>query len=446
VPFGPQGPDRLASSVRQLVHGVSALHAAGRIHCDLKPSNVRVTLSGRVVLLDLGLSRSAPVVPAFPAFPAAAVATGSGREMAGTLAYMAPEVLWGEPPSPASDWYSVGILLYEALCGRLPFAGHPLWVLRDKQRRRARSLAELAPDAPPALIPVIWGLLEPDPRRRLDGAALLGALPLPRHGARDPALEAAHEPRAEPSNSARLEPSGPSDAAALEALRSAFIRCRAGRPALVLVHGGAGLERSALLRRFYLEIAAAAPRVVRGRCRPSESVPYRVFDPLIDQLSAELIDDDEGGPLIPGLERALVASFPVLGRVPAFGAAAPSPEAPEAEQLRLRRGPEALRALLLALAARRPLVLQVDGVEWGDAGSLLLFRGLLGGRGVEPRPLLVMSQASEGRTLFSRALAALVRQLEPGTLFAIDLTSPSLEARPQRMSRSASRLRPCSTR
>src|SRR4029450_5083106 len=105
--------DRLIPALRQLVHGVAALHARGKLHRDIKPSNVLVTPEGRVVILDFGLSTEL--------LPLHAGETSDVK--GGTPAYMAPEETSGGIPSEAGDWYGVGMTLYEALTGTIPFAG-----------------------------------------------------------------------------------------------------------------------------------------------------------------------------------------------------------------------------------------------------------------------------------------------------------------------------------
>ena len=95
--------DRLRDGIAQLVRGLGALHDAGKLHCDIKPSNVLVERGGRVVLLDFGLVTELSDMG------------GPLAQRGGTPSYMAPEQAGGRHPVGSSDWYAVGVMLYQCL-------------------------------------------------------------------------------------------------------------------------------------------------------------------------------------------------------------------------------------------------------------------------------------------------------------------------------------------
>jgi len=101
---------RLRSTLIQVARGVHVLHQNSKLHGDLKPANLLVAPSGRAVILDFGLATSLT--------PDYLYETVELDSRCGTPAYMSPEQAEGEPLTEASDWYSVGVMLYEALAAR----------------------------------------------------------------------------------------------------------------------------------------------------------------------------------------------------------------------------------------------------------------------------------------------------------------------------------------
>jgi tetratricopeptide (TPR) repeat protein len=174
----------VASMLAQAGRGLAAAHAQGLVHRDFKPDNVLVDRSGRARVADFGLARAGDAPPDTPATPSSGkglgklTATGS---LAGTPAYMAPEIVGGADPDPRSDQYALAITLYEALHGHHPFEGTTataLWAematgkIRSGKRRIPRWLDRA----------VRRGLaVEPD-QRWPDVAALVRELEKPRRG------------------------------------------------------------------------------------------------------------------------------------------------------------------------------------------------------------------------------------------------------------------------
>jgi eukaryotic-like serine/threonine-protein kinase len=320
---------RLRDALAQLVHAVTTIHRAGKLHRDLKPSNVLVTHEGRVVVLDYGLVSAAyapkeggPLVAPAELGPPRGVTVSDSSQwrqggalrasppvLIGTPGYMAPEQAAREPAQEASDWYAVGVMLFEVLAQRLPFEGSTRIVLRDKRVRAAPRLRELSPLVTHRLDALCRSLLERDPARR-GGAAELEAW-LGRRSS--PPARAPLRQRTEPLPLEGRAPELQLLAAALEAARS--------RGALVWVSGVPGIGKTALLDAFAARVPAGT-LVLRGRCHEEESIPLKLFDAIADALRAAFIDSDTTFPELTVNERsALLATFPVLGEMPGLAPA-----------------------------------------------------------------------------------------------------------------------------
>src|SRR6516165_6547526 len=382
---------RLRPSLRQLAEGVAALHQAGKLHRDIKPSNVLVTAQGRVVLLDFGLATE---------WTAVGLLTTEEGQLLGTVAYMSPEQAAGGPASPAGDWYSVGVVLYEALMGRRPFTGTALQVLHAKQLAESPDLHAAAPGAPADLAGLCADLIRRDPGERPSGPEVLRRL------AQDPAA-APVPPR--PASAPLI-----GRERHLAALADAFAALGRGRPVVVRILGSSGVGKTTLVQHFLEGVRQDGRAVVlAGRCYEQESVPYKALDGVIDGLSRFLrrLSPLQAEALLPRDVVPLLRVFPVLRRVEALAAAPHLPDAPDPQELR-RRGFTALRELLGRLADRWPLVCCVDDLQWGDADSAGLLAELLRPPGAPVILFLGCYRSEEvAASPFARALEPLWPQL-----------------------------------
>jgi serine/threonine protein kinase/tetratricopeptide (TPR) repeat protein len=392
---------RLRNALRQLAEALCALHAVGLVHRDVKSSNVRIARGGRLVLLDFGLVVDAAADSAWT------------HHAAGTPAYMAPEQVVSARVGPEADWYAVGVLLFEALTGALPFEGPPLQMLMRKQKEEPPAPSTRAPGVPADLDALCVGLLRFDPGKRFRGADVLRVL----GGGSSLAPPAGSQTQTTPFVGRASE---------LQKLRAAYDDSRRGQPVTVIVRGESGVGKSALVRRFVSSVALDVPDVVvlAGRCYERESVPYKGFDGVVDALARVLRRmGADGGNLVPTRPAPLVKVFPVLRRVEAIAEQTRGPHL-ELPRVDLReRAFASLRELFTRLADRRPVIIVIDDAQWIDDDSLALLAELL--RPPEAPPLLLVltsrgdgtpSGAEEPRRTLSGALQGDVRWIELGAL------------------------------
>ncbi|HKP62275.1 MAG TPA: AAA family ATPase [Polyangiales bacterium] len=408
---------RLRAGLAQLVTAVDALHGAGKLHCDLKPSNVLVTAEGRVVVVDFGLVVDATCFETLQ--------TG----VVGTPAYLAPEQAQGRAPCQASDWYAVGVMLFESLTQRLPFDGAAIHVLGAKQASRAPRTRDLLQGYDPAqvagLCELCDALLTRDPAERPGRDELRAVV------ANDASIAAdtsAVDASAWLSRGAPFVGREPE----LAALRAALADMRAGVAVTALLAGRSGVGKSALLDRFVSEIDDET-LVLRGRCHEHENVPYKVFDEVVAALGHRLrrLPAGELEALVPRHVQALCRLFPELGRIAAF-ARPGTQQAAERDPRELRNEAfAALKELLLRLTDTRPVVIVVDDLQWGDADSARMLGHVLGG--LEAPPLLLLGAYRNDEAEDSELLSEVLQRTAPRVLDVEPLPPPTAELLTQQL-------------
>jgi eukaryotic-like serine/threonine-protein kinase len=156
---GPAPPEAAVDVVLQILRAARFAHQRGIVHRDLKPQNVLIDDEGRIKVADFGIARAG-----------ASDMTETGSVM-GTAQYLSPEQAQGRPVDARSDLYSIGIVLYEMLTGRVPFDAESPVTVALKQVSEAPMLPrEIDPAIPPALEGVVLRALEKDPAHRFGNA------------------------------------------------------------------------------------------------------------------------------------------------------------------------------------------------------------------------------------------------------------------------------------
>lgn len=358
---------RLREALRQLAQGLLALHSAGILHRDLKPSNVLVERhEGRVVILDFGLAVSG------------LLDSYQDGSVAGTPAYMSPEQARGAPLTMASDWYAVGVMLYEAMTGHLPFGGTVQDMLTARTTREPRDPRASVDGLPDDLCELTLALLKREPTQRPSGYQIAHRLGI------DTSVRGNGPAHVVGGTFVGREPE-------LLQLERAFAETKRGRTVVAHVHGPSGFGKTTLIQRFLQHLALHDEVVVlEGRCYERESVPFKAVDDLIDALGRFLtrLRPVEAASLLPRDARALVRLFPSLGRLEVMTTVPGRSPTVDPHELR-RRAFAAVREVCARITDSRPLVLFIDDAHWGDADSAALLRNLLAPPEVPPLLLVV---------------------------------------------------------
>lgn len=350
-PGGIADLGRLRDALVQLVRALHHLHEHGLVHRDVKPNNVMITAEGTVKLLDFGLALAARSRP-----------DPSDSFVVGTLDYLSPEQAAGQPVTAASDFFALGVMMYEGLTGKTPWADVDARTLLEERRHAEPQLAfgDLDDHELATLDLLCLDLRLPDPDLRPGSTEILRRLGVPA-----------------PDGSAEARSIFVGRTVERSQLSAALDRGLRGRgPRLLLLGGQSGAGKSAMTRAMLGSLEADGQTLVlRGQCYERETVRYSGIDAVVDDLRAHLLElePEDLERLLPGRARALAIAFPVLDDlIPLFDAALPS------DPLELQRAAsDAFRELIVRLGQRRRVVLFIDDLHWCSDETTRLLLHLL---------------------------------------------------------------------
>ncbi len=354
-------PEAARDIGRQVAEALAVAHGAQIVHRDVKPENVMVREDGYVKVLDFGLARVQRVerdgVSATVSF-----ATSSGLVI-GTIGYMSPEQAQGEPVTAASDVFSLGVVLYEALTGQHPFpATSALGVLHAILTDVPVAPSHLREGMTGAYDQIVLECLQKDPRLRptaLDVA----------NGLKQGSVRAAVRVPAAPSRDQSRTVVGRSSELAV--LDDVWAHAAAGHGSVVVVAAEAGYGKTALVEAFLASLSRREDPVRIGRGRCSERLAGSdAYLPVLEALES-LLRSESHGSLARVMKTIAPSWYTQLG-------SQPDRSSPDAKQIaeggdsdrsaqRLKRE---MTALLEEASRLVPIVLFLDDLHWADPATV----------------------------------------------------------------------------
>ncbi|HET7618357.1 MAG TPA: protein kinase [Vicinamibacterales bacterium] len=365
--LGSQGLslDRAIEIARQVAEALAVAHRANIIHRDIKPENIMVRPDGYVKVLDFGLAR---LQPAAMGDSATGTRTAAGL-IVGTVGYMSPEQARSEPATAASDIFSLGIVLYELMTGRHPFAApSPLGTLHALMWETPEPPCLLNPELPRPVEQLVLEALHKDPRLRPGAEEVLYRLTMARDASVALALSSVSVSARSVSAAARQIVGRELE---LDALLHELDRALRGRGRVVAISAEAGMGKTTLVETFlrHLEDADEPVRIARGRC--SERLAgSEAYLPVIEALDSLQRDGGQHGNLSRLMRTLAPTWYGQIGSSPDHDTVRrAADDGSGASQERLKRE---LLALLDEICRVNPVVFCIDDLHWADPSTIEL--------------------------------------------------------------------------
>ncbi len=401
---GPASLDMMLDFGSQIARALSAAHAAGVVHRDVKPENIMIRADGIVKVLDFGLARRTDDDTSdLTTHTNLKTLPGS---FTGTPAYMAPEAVTGTQSGPAADVFALGVVLYEMAAGRRPFEGpsHAA-VIASIMSEQPVPLARVNPGIPRAFDELVLQMLRKEPGLRPTARDVERELV----GARAPGLADVPAPAAVGRTTVGREPQRAQ-------LLRAYARVKEGRSLIVALTGEPGIGKTSLIEDFLSELASRGerPTVARGRC--SEGLAgSEAYLPILEVLDGLLHRTD--GPSLATVIRTVAPTWYIQVATPSIVDATSLGEvrqaSPAASQERMKRE---LGALLQEISRIRPVVLFIDDLHWADVSSVDILN-YLAGRFSDMRLLVLTTYRPAEMALAKYPFVAIRSDLQSRGLF-----------------------------